>query len=63
MGRGKDKVVKGSDIPNMSRNELNNVLMRANRISGTACVRKAGSGEVVYSKHARKGRFNEDSLS
>ncbi len=63
MGRGKDKVIKGSDLPNMSPGEINQAFAAATQIRGTAVVRKAGSGEVVYSKHARKGRFNEDKLS
>lgn len=63
MGRGKDKTIKATDFPNMSPGELNRAIATATSISGTACVRKAGSGEVVYHKHARKGRYNEDSLS
>lgn len=63
MGRGKDKTIKHTDFPNMSQRELNNAIAAATSIRGTAAVRKAGSGEVRYGKHARKGAFNEDKLS
>ena len=62
MGRGKDKTIKHTDFQNMGPGELNAAFAAATSIRGTAAVRKAGSGEVRYSKHARKGRFNEDKL-
>lgn len=62
MGRGKDKTYDQRDMKNMSPGELNSALMRATKIEGTAVVRKAGSGNVVYGKHSKPGRFNEDNL-
>ena len=62
MGRGKDKTIRQGDLKNMSPGELNNALVRATSIKGTAVVRKSGSGNVVYGKHSRPGRFNEDNL-
>lgn len=63
MGRGKGKTIKHSDLKNMSAGEVNAALVRATEIRGTAVVREAGSGDVRYSKHALKGRFNEDKLT
>lgn len=63
MGRGRDKTIKHTDFRNMSPGEINSAFAAATSISGTAAVRKAGSGEVRYSKHARKGKYNEDKLS
>ena len=63
MGKGRDKTISGDDLKNMSPGEVNAALMSAVRITGTAVVRKRGSGEVVYNKHARRGRYNEDNLT
>lgn len=63
MGRGRDKTIKHTDFRNMAPGELSNAIAAATSIRGTAAVRKAGSGEVRYSKHARKGKYNEDNLS
>ena len=62
MGRGKDKRILGSDIPNMSRRELNNALVKAVRITGTAVVRSRSSGNARYEDPSQAGRYNEDKL-
>lgn len=61
MGRGRDKVIKGSDLRNMSPGEVNKAFMGAIRITGTAVVRDA-KGNVKYDDKRRAGSYNEDKL-
>lgn len=70
MGRGKDKVILGSDIKNMSPAErvgLGAILSNQGRvgrvrINGTAVVRSASDGNARYEDPALAGTFNEDKL-
>lgn len=63
MGRGRDKVILGSDIKNMSPAE-SSALMGAARvgrvkITGTAVVRGA-DGNARYDDPKRAGQYGED---
>ncbi len=68
MGRGKDKVIKGTDLPNMSPKERagvdaiirNRGIMPKVRVRGTAVVRGHGGGNVRYGEGAIPGTYNED---
>lgn len=68
MGRGKDKTIQHTDLPNMSPKERGQVsaLIRNRgitgkvRISGTAIVRRGG--EVRYDDKSQQGNYNEDRL-
>ncbi len=63
MGRGRDKIILGSDIKNMSPRE-SSALMAAARIgrvkvTGTAVVRGA-DGNARYDNPDRAGQYGED---
>lgn len=64
-GRGRDKRIQGSDLPNMSPQEragvVNLVKMGRAKVSGTAVVRDR-DGNVKYDNPALAGRYNEDKL-
>lgn len=70
-GRGKDKVILGTDLKNMSPGEISSVnkLIRNRgvvpgiRVRGAAVVRSHGGGEVRYGEGATPGKYNEDKLS
>lgn len=63
MGRGKDKVILGSDIPNMSPEERaglgNLAIMGRVKPRGTAAVRDR-KGNTRYDDESQKGNYNED---
>lgn len=69
MGRGKDKTIQHTDIPNMSPQEQaglsalirNRGILGKVRINGTATVRRGGN--VRYENDRLKGNYNEDRLS
>lgn len=65
MGRGKDKKILGSDIPNMSPQEQGAVMNAARmgkvKITGTAVVRDA-SGNAKYADKSKAGNYGEDKL-
>lgn len=68
MGRGKDKVIKSTDFPNMSPREQSMVnILIANRgvipgvrARGTAAVRSRETGNTRYGVGATPGNYNED---
>jgi len=64
MGRGRDKVIHGSDIANMSPSErarLGNLASTGRaKIRGAALVRDKKSGNAKYGEGAKKGTFGED---
>lgn len=66
MGRGKDKVILGTDIPNMSpgeRAQLGNLASTGRvRVTGTSVVR-GKDGNAKYEDQRRAGRYGEDNLS
>jgi len=70
MGRGKGKTIKGSDLKNMSPNEIRGVnqiianrgLTPNVRIEGAAVVRNSGGDVVRYGVGATPGKYNEDKL-
>lgn len=70
MGRGKDKVIKSSDFPNMSPDEQKGVnaliknrgIMPGVRVRGTAVVRSHEDGNARYGEGAKPGTYNEDKL-
>ena len=70
MGRGKDKIIKSSDFPNMSPEEQagvnglikNRGIVPGIKVRGTAVVRAHGGGEVSYGDGATPGKYNEDKL-
>ena len=70
MGRGKDKTIQASDLPNMSPQEQagvnalikNRGIVPGIRVRGTAVVRSHGGGEVRYGEGATPGKYNEDKL-
>jgi len=70
MGRGKDKTIQHTDIPNMSPKEQsqlhsiirNRGILPSVKVEGTATVRKRASGNVTYEDESRKGQYNEDRL-
>jgi len=61
MGKGRDKVILGSDLPNMSPGEVNAAFVRAVRVTGTAVVR-GKDGNAKYADRRQAGQFNEDKL-
>lgn len=66
MGRGRDKTIQGSDIPNMSPQErvaLGNVLRMPNvRVKGSAVVR-GRDGNAKYENPKLAGQYGEDNVS
>ena len=72
MGRGRDKIIKGSDLANMSPAEqsaVNNLLKNRNNgnmprmtAHGTAVVRSPDGAKVRYGKGATPGNYGEDQL-
>lgn len=70
MGRGRDKIIESSDLPNMSPAEQSAVnkiiknrgLMPGVRVRGTAVVRSHEDGNARYGEDAKPGSYNEDSL-
>jgi hypothetical protein len=70
MGRGKDKVILGSDLKNMSPAEVagvhgliaNRGVVSKVRVRGAAVVRSHGGGEVRYGAGATPGKYHEDKL-
>lgn len=70
MGRGKDKTINASDLPNMSPKEQgqfhqligNRGIVGKVRISGTAVVRSNRDGNARYEDNSQKGKYNEDAL-
>jgi hypothetical protein len=71
MGRGKGKTIKGSDLKNMSPEEIagvhgiiaNRGIVPGIRVRGTAVVRSHGGGETRYGDGSEPGKYNEDTLS
>lgn len=65
MGRGKDKVIKGSDIPNMSPQERaslgNAASMGKVKVRGKALVRDGKTGNAKYGDKSQAGNYGEDS--
>lgn len=66
MGRGKDKIIQGSDLKNMSPQERTAVANMASagqvKVQGSAVVRCKKTGNVRYQNESLKGTYNEDSL-
>jgi hypothetical protein len=66
MGRGRDKRIELDDIKTMSPQEtsglLNAVRMGKVKVTGTAVVRKASSGNARYEDRKLAGTYNEDKL-
>ncbi len=64
MGRGKDKIIHGSDIPNMSPDErraLGNIAsMGKAKVRGAALVRDKQSGNARYEDKSQAGNYGED---
>jgi hypothetical protein len=71
MGRGKDKTIKGTDLKNMSPQEIQGVhgiiknrgILPNVRVRGTAVVRSHGGVSTRYGDGAEPGKYNEDKLS
>ena len=77
MGRGRDKIIKSSDFPNMSPAEqsaVNNLLKHRKvaagnrgilagvKVRGTAVVRSHVDGNVSYGGGATPGAYKEDKI-
>lgn len=64
MGRGKDKTIKGSDLPNMSpaeRAQLGNLASTGRaKLKGAALVRDKKSGNAKYGDGAQPGSYGEN---
>jgi len=64
MGRGRDKKILMSDLPNMSPQErgavLNLAKVRRVKIDGAAVVRSKGN--VVYENPQMAGNYHEDKI-
>jgi len=61
MGRGRDKIILGSDFKNMSPGEANAAIAKAVRISGTAVVR-GKDGNARYDEPKRAGQYGERNI-
>lgn len=65
MGRGKDRRILGSDLPNMSPQEqsgvINAVRMGKVKITGSAVVR-GSDGNAKYTDKSKAGTYGEDKL-
>lgn len=65
MARGKDKVILGSDLQNMSPQERaglgNLAIMGKAKITGAAVVR-GKDGNAKYTDPSRAGKYHEDKL-
>ena len=68
MGRGRDKVILGSDLKNMSPLEqgavnrliANRGVLPNVRVRGTAAVRSHENGSTRYGDGSTPGNYNED---